>query len=67
MTWATAYRTPSIWEVSDLSTGITYYPPPVPMNNLMVSNLSLKPEEVQSFEVGYVRCVGCAWMQPLLT
>jgi outer membrane receptor protein involved in Fe transport len=53
MTWATAYRTPSIWEVSDLPTQINNYPPPVPPNYVMVSNLSLKPEEVQSFEIGY--------------
>lgn len=52
-TWATAYRTPSIWEISDLSSGIRYYPAPVPQNYVMVSNLSLKPEEVQSWEVGY--------------
>ncbi len=53
MTWATAYRTPSIWEVSDLESNVNNYPPPVPPNYMMVSNLSLKPEEVQSFEVGY--------------
>ena len=53
MTWATAYRTPSIWEVSDLSSGLNNYPPPVPSNYAMVSNLSLKPEEVQSIELGY--------------
>jgi outer membrane receptor protein involved in Fe transport len=53
MTWATAYRTPSIWEVSDLSAGVAYYPPPVPQNYVMVSNLSLRPEEVQSYELGY--------------
>ena len=53
MTWATAYRTPSLWEVSDLSSGVINYAPPVPPNYVMVSNLSLKPEEVQSIEIGY--------------
>jgi outer membrane receptor protein involved in Fe transport len=53
MTWATAYRTPSIWEVGDLPNGLNNYPPSVPLNYVMVSNLSLKPEEVQSFEIGY--------------
>jgi outer membrane receptor protein involved in Fe transport len=53
MTWATAYRTPSIWEVSDLSAGVSFYPAPVPQNYVMISNLSLRPEEVQSWELGY--------------
>jgi len=53
LTWATAYRTPSIWEVSDLTSGISSYSPPVPLNYVMVSNLSLRPEEVQSLELGY--------------
>jgi iron complex outermembrane receptor protein len=53
MTWATAYRTPSIWEVSDLTSGVSNYPPPVPVNYVMHSNLSLRPEEVQSLELGY--------------
>ena len=53
MTWATAYRTPSIWEVSDLVAGMNNYPPQVPSNYVAVSNLSLKPEEVQSVELGY--------------
>ena len=53
LTWATAYRTPSIWEVSDLTSGISSYSPPVPVNYVMVSNLALRPEEVQSLELGY--------------
>jgi len=53
LTWATAYRTPSIWEVSDLASGVSSYSPPVPLNYVMVSNLSLRPEEVQSLELGY--------------
>ena len=53
MTWATAYRTPSIWELSDLSSGVSAYPAPVPINFAMLGNLSLRPEEVQSLEVGY--------------
>jgi outer membrane receptor protein involved in Fe transport len=51
LTLATAYRTPSIWEVSDLTYGVDM--PALPRNYFMRGNLSLRPEEVRSAELGY--------------
>jgi outer membrane receptor protein involved in Fe transport len=51
---ATAYRTPSLWEIVDLpDQGERQYPPPVPVPNTMRGNLSLRPEQVRSLELGY--------------
>jgi iron complex outermembrane receptor protein len=51
---ASAYRTPSLWEIVDLpDQGERQYPPPVPLPNTMRGNLSLRPEQVRSLELGY--------------
>ena len=51
---ASAYRTPSLWEIVDLpDQGERQYPPPVPVPNTMRGNLSLRPEQVRSLELGY--------------
>ena len=51
---ASAYRTPSLWEIVDVQNqGERQYPLPVPIPNTMRGNLSLRPEQVRSLELGY--------------